>query len=185
MERMKPSETFQTTLQFKNIFPTIEDFTEMEEYYILTPIQYGEDVTRTLLYRALYNKYCNCNIAYDTIDAFCRHFFVTYWDSVEEYSVVLSMIKRIRALSVDDILSGNMSVMNKSINDNAETQNPLSDIIPFISSQMTSRQYMNKTVAFYSALTSYKNNKMYEFLEKFRDHFINIFEKEYDVYRRN
>lgn len=183
LTKMSAEETFHTTIQFKDILGTFEEFVEECNNYIITPIVYDIDLSQEKIYRALYNNFCNCNIAYDTVDSFLRHFFLTYWDSVEEYSAVFKMIRRIRNLSLDEITSGSISVMNKALNDNAKTDNPLSDIIPYITSQLTSRQYMNKTVAYYQALTSYRNNKLGEFINKFKKHFLFVFEKETDIYR--
>ena len=113
--RMSAEETYHTTIQFKQIFGTFEDFATECTNHSLSPIVYDVDLTQETIYRALYNNFCNCNIAYDTVDSFLRHFFLTYWDSVEEYSAVFRMIRRIRNLSLDEITSGNISVMNKAL----------------------------------------------------------------------
>lgn len=159
------------TFMFKTLFPDYEIFVQIRDTYITKPLS-ATDVEQQQIFKLLYNNFCNCSVAFDTPSAFYRHFFIEYVNSVDEYVNRLKLIKVIREMSIEDLTKEVETISNMAHNDNSIVNNPLTEIIPYISSQTTSVTKGNKASAIYRGLTLYRDNEVYNFLDRFKKLFL-------------
>lgn len=159
------------TFMFKTLFPDFETFGNLRDTYIANVLSASIDEQQQI-FKLLYNNFCNCSVAYDTPTAFYRHFFIEYQNSVDEYVNKLKLIKTIREMPLDDIYKELESINNMAHNDNAIVNNPLSEIIPYISTQATSVSRGNKLTALHRAISIYRDNEVTQFLDRFKKLFL-------------
>lgn len=173
----KINETFAVTEFFKNIFPYADYFIQKASTYL--PITLDELTNINLIYNILFNEYANCNVAYDTEDAFCRHFFLSLADEADVFIKKMELVDELRRMDINDLMSEMTSIANTAQNNNEIVDSPLSEILPYISMQNTSTSKINKAVAISRAISLYRSQGIREFLDKFRKHFINIHGEEF------
>lgn len=159
------------TFMFKTLFPDFETFVQIRDTYITTGISASVD-DQQQIFKLLYNNFCNCSVAYDTPTAFYRNFFIEYQNSVDEYVNKLKLIKVIREMPLDEVYKELESVNNMAHNDNAIVNNPLTEIIPYISSQTTNITRGNKITALHRAVTLYRDNEVTQFLDRYKKLFL-------------
>ena len=75
---------FANTFFFKEIIPTLDDFKEFLNEY--TNVD-STDTFNEYCFKFLFNRFCNSNVKYDTQDAFCRHFGITYENVFDQYKI--------------------------------------------------------------------------------------------------
>lgn len=159
------------TFVFKELFPNYDEFKRLLNIYI-TKSRVVTDEEDRETFRLLFNNFCNCSVAYDTPDAFYRHFFIEYYNSLEDYLIKLKMIQKLREMPLDELCRELESITNMAHNDNAIVTNPLSDILPYISTQTSSSSTGNKALAIQRAISLYRDNEVYQFLDRFKKLFI-------------
>lgn len=174
---IKINETFALTEFFKNIFPTFETFLQKANKYF--PFALDDLTNINMIYNILFLEFCNCNVAYDTEDSFCRHFFVTLCDEADNFQIKMLMIDELRRMDVNELMDEMTTIANSAQNNNEIIDSPLTEILPYISMQNTSTSKINKAVAISRALTLYRSQGVREFLDKFRKHFVNIHGEEF------
>ena len=159
------------TFMFKSLFPDFETFEQLRDTYITNGLTASVDEQQQI-FKLLYNNFCNCSVAYDTPTAFYRNFFIEYMNCVDEYVNKLKLIKVIREMPLDEVYKELESINNMAHNDNAIVNNPLSEIIPYISSQATSISRGNKISALHRAISLYRDNEVTQFLDRFKKLFL-------------
>ena len=159
------------TFMFKTLFPDYEYFEQIRDTYITGGLT-ATDAEQQQIFKLLYNNFCNCSVAYDTPCSFYRQFFIEYQNSVDEYVNKVKLIKLIREMPIDDVYKELESINNMAHNDNAIVNNPLTEIIPYISTQTTNVTRANKITALHRAVTLYRDNEVTQFLDRFKKLFL-------------
>ena len=159
------------TFMFKTLFPDFDTFEQIRDTYITNGLTATVDEQQQI-FKLLYNNFCNCSVAYDTPTAFYRNFFIEYLNSVDEYVNKLKLIKTIREMPIDEIYKDLESINNMAHNDNAIVNNPLAEIIPYISTQATTVSRGNKLTALHRAISLYRDNEVTQFLDRFKKLFL-------------
>lgn len=176
---MEINKTFAITEFFKNIFPTLEIFKENVNKYL----KWDYDVDDyEYIYKVLFAEFANSNIAYDTNEAFIRHFMFTLADHGELFNRRMTLVHELLSMDMDDLLRESINITNTANNNNNIVESPLSDIIPFISSQITSTGIINKGLAISRALSLYDKYLIEEFIDNFRKHFVCVFGNNMPIY---
>ena len=152
------------TFYFKDIFPDVATFkAEMATYSELT----STDALHTTLFKYLYNRYCNSNVAYMTEDAFKRHFFLYYDDVYAQYKKRLELIGYAYGVTADDIEMLNQSINAIANNDDTALSTPLDALASYVSMQQGSKTKANKLLAYLDAIDRIKDKLIRDFLRQF------------------
>ena len=165
---------FTKTFVFKELIPSFDKFLELYDKYMIEQLFLDDDDLEKV-YKILFNNYCNCSIAYDTPNAFYRMFFLEIFNSAEDYIIKLNMVKKLRELTVDELVSEYETITNVANNDNAVVSEPLKHIVPYITTQSSSASKGNKANAILRGLSAYRDNEVKYFVDKFQYLFITIF----------
>lgn len=165
---------FTKTFVFKELIPSFDKFLELYDEYMIETLYLSNDELEKV-YKILYNNYCNCSVAYDTPNAFYRLFFLEIFNSAEDYIIKLNMIRKLRELSVDDLVNEYETISNVANNDNEIVADPLHHIVPYITTQSSSCSKSNKANAILRGLSAYRDNQVKYFVDKFQYLFITIF----------
>ncbi len=180
---------FNITFYFKDIFPSYSEFTEFLDIY--TNIN-SEDVLNAYIFKYLYNRYCNSNINYDTIDAFLRHMGITYEDTFNQMQLRKNIIDAQYQITVEELTLTSRALSNtaslniaNNANNNAivAIENPEDYIIPYINSQVTNNlsnenemsMHRNKLKSYFEALDFVTTKYLTKFLNNFNKHFLTVF----------
>lgn len=180
---------FNITFYFKDIFPSYSEFTEFIDIY--TNIN-SEDVLNAYIFKYLYNRYCNSNINYDTIDAFLRHMGITYEDTFNQMQLRKNIIDAQYQITVEELTLTSRALSNtaslniaNNANNNAivAIENPDDYIIPYINSQVTNKltnenemsMHRNKLKSYFEALDFVTTKYLTKFLNNFNKHFLTVF----------
>lgn len=166
---------FAITFYFKDILPDLDSFKEFLETY--TNVD-KTDSFNPYCYKYLFNMFANSNVKYDTEDAFCRHFGITYENVFSQFKKRQSLVKKMYDITDDDLVMSRFVLANNSLNDNevvGDNVDPLGEPLKYISAQTSSKERLNKLEAFDNALFKITDNLLVEFLDEFRKHFISIF----------
>ena len=174
---------FTKTFVFKELIPSFDKFLELYDKYMIEQLFLDDDDLEKV-YKILFNNYCNCSIAYDTPNAFYRMFFLEIFNSAEDYIIKLNMVKKLRELTVDELVSEYETITNVANNDNAVVSEPLKHIVPYITTQSSSASKGNKANAILRGLSAYRDNEVKYFVDKFQYLFITIF-GDYGIYYVN
>lgn len=174
---------FTKTFVFKELIPSFEKFLELYENYMIEQLFLDDDDLEKV-YKILFNNYCNCSIAYDTPNAFYRMFFLEIFNSAEDYIIKLNMVRKLRELTVDELVSEYETITNVANNDNAVVSEPLKHIVPYITTQSSSASKGNKANAILRGLSAYRDNEVKYFVDKFQYLFLTIF-GDYGIYYVN
>ena len=155
------------TLSFKEIFPDYETFKLFTDEFSLYQMDdaIAESLNQSIYYN-LYNKYLNCNIAYDTEDEFCAEFGIVYQQYFREFLQKKKLIDEIYKLKLDDFLIISESVSNYSNNPNNTTTDPW-QVLDYISNQNRGRASMGKLTAYLNALRTMPDAQINYMLNKF------------------
>ena len=159
------------TFYFKDIFPDLDAFkTQMAVYSAMVPT----DAIHVSLYKRLYNRYCNSNVAYLTEDAFMRHFFNYYDDVCDQYKKRLELIGLMYQVTADDIQMLSQTLNAIANNDDTALTNPLDTLASYVSMQQGSKVKGNKLEAFINAIDKIKDRLILDFLKQFTSLFFFI-----------
>ena len=126
------------------------------------------------LYRYLFNKFCNSNINYDTVDCFKRNFALTYENCFMQYKFRIDKINQLYALTNDDLNVIQYGISNVALNNNSAIENALDNVVDFVSSQTSDKQRANKFSAYLTAVREVSDKYIDDFIDKFRKHFMAI-----------
>lgn len=169
---------FSRTLTFKDIISDYEDFMDLWGIYKIDDINTmdRENNDSKIIFNALYNYFCNTSTIYSTYDAFLRHFYKDIYNYADYFSDRNNFLNAIKSMDLAKINRLYQSVSNSAENNNALTQDPLSDIIKFISSQTVSYMDGNEFDSFVKKLKTLKTNYIEELINVFRKHFVFVYD---------
>lgn len=169
------SSKFSRVLTMKDIFPTYDFFMTLWEKYKVADARCmsSEDESK-ILYNTLYNYFCNSSTIYDTIDAFCRYFYLDIYNYADYYFNRNNILDAIQNLDVAKLKRLYQNVSNTAQNNNELTNNPLNDIIKFISNQNVSYTDGNEFDAILKKLNTLRMKYVDELIDTFRRHFVFI-----------
>lgn len=169
---------FSRTLTFKDIISDYEDFMDLWDIYKIDNINSmnRENNDSKIIFNTLYNYFCNSSTIYSTYDAFLRHFYKDIYNYADYFSDRNNFLNAIKSMDLAKINRLYQSVSNSAENNNALTQDPLSDIIKFISSQSVSYMDGNEFDSFVKKLKTLKTNYIEELINVFRKHFVFIYD---------
>lgn len=178
---------FSRTLTFKDIISNYEDFMDLWEIYKIDEINTmnRENNDSKIIFNALYNYFCNSSTVYTTYDAFLRHFYKDIYNYADYFSDRNNFLNALKTMDLAKINRLYQSVSNSAENNNALTQDPLNDIIKFISSQSVNYMDGNEFDSFLKKLKSLKTNYIEELINVFRKHFIFIYDDPICLYNLN
>lgn len=171
------------TFVLKDLFLDFQDFQATRNKYIVEPVSSSEE-QQQIVFNLIYNNFCNASIAYDTPDAFFRHFFIDYWDVCDMFLKKLDLVKVLRNLTVNELVTEYENITNMAHNDNSPVTNPLTEIIPYITTQSSSASRGNKALAIQRGITLFRENEVATFIEKFKKHFICIYGNKQIFYKK-
>ena len=159
------------TFYFKDIFPDLDTFkAQMAVYSEMTPT----DAIHASLYKRLYNRYCNSNVAYMTEDAFMRHFFNYYDDTCDQYKKRLELVGYSYNVTAADIEMLGQTLNAIANNDDTALTNPLDSLASYVSMQQGSKTKGNKLEAYINAIDKIKDRLILDFLKQFTSLFFFI-----------
>lgn len=161
------------TFKFKDLIPDFNAFKTLSNMYIPDVVE-ATEIEQSKIFRLLYNNFCNCSVAYDTPSSFYRHFMNEYGNYCDDYIRKLDLIKKIRNMPIDELSKEVKSISNIAHNDNSIVDNPLRQIIPYISTQTSSISSSNELLAIHRAVSLFRDNESNIFLDRFKKFFIII-----------
>ena len=158
----------------KDLIPNIEVFKELANEHSPEKLTLTDSEMLTL-FTALWNNFSNCSVAFDTKHDFYRKFYNILWDEADYYIDKLKKYREIRGLTNDQLIKEYTNISNVANNNNKVVESPLTEIIPYITTQATSTSTSNILGAITRALKEYKNNELKYFLNKFNNLFLDLF----------
>lgn len=175
---------FSRTLTFKDIISDYEDFMDLWEIYKIDDINTMDRSNNDskIIFNALYNYFCNSSTIYSTYDAFLRHFYKDIYNYADYFSDRNNFLNAIKSMDLAKINRLYQSVSNSAENNNALTQDPLNDIIKYISSQSVNYMDGNEFDSFVKKLKTLKTNYIDELINLFRKHFVYVYDNPYYFY---
>lgn len=168
-------DNFAYTFLFKDIIPNLDDFKEFLDVY--TDVDSDEPFNE-YCFKYLFNMYCNSNVKYDTEDAFCRHFGLSYENMYDQFKKRQSIVKKEYALTDDELAMSRFAIVNNALDDNVhhgDNEDLLAKPLDYISAQNSSKERINLLQAYDEALYKITDNLLDEFIDEFRKHFITLF----------
>lgn len=129
-----------------------------------------------IIYNTLYNYFANSSTIYSTYDAFLRYFYKDIYNYADYFSDRNNFLNAIKSMDLAKINRLYQSVSNSAENNNALTQDPLNDIIKFISSQSVNYMDGNEFDSFVKKLKTLKTNYIEELINVFRKHFVFVYD---------
>lgn len=168
-------DNFAYTFLFKDIIPDLDSFKEFLETY--TDVD-KTDSFNPYCYKYLFNMFANSNVKYDTEDAFCRHFGITYENVFSQFKKRQAIVKKEYDLTDDELAMSRFSIINNALDDNVhhgDNVDLLAKPLDYISAQNSSKERINMLQAYDEALYKITDNLLVEFLDEFRKHFISLF----------
>lgn len=171
---------FAITEFFKNVFPTLEDFSNKINYYLKW--DYTSDECE-LVYNIFMLEFGNSNIAYDSRESFARHFLRTLLDCCDVFLARMRATRDLLSMDINDMITEVVNITNTAQNNNNIVDSPLEEIIPFISNQISSKTITNKGVAISRALSMYQRYLIDEFVDNFKKHFVCVYPTDNYIYK--
>lgn len=178
---------FSRTLTFKDIISNYDDFMDLWDIYKIDDISTMDRTNNDskIIFNALYNYFCNSSTIYSTYDAFLRHFYKDIYNYADYFSDRNNFLNAIKSMDLAKINRLYQSVSNSAENNNALTQDPLNDIIKYISSQSVNYMDGNEFDSFLKKLKTLKTNYIEELISVFRKHFVFIYDDPICLYNLN
>ena len=177
-------EQFTPTWKLKDLIEDIGSFEYIcEQFCPELPTKYNND-NNIIIYRLIFNKYCQSSVGFDRSCEFKQQFANIIYEEYDYFVSKLDLIKQIRAMTVNEMVKEYETITNVANNDNQVVESPLSQIIPYITTQSSSSSKINKVIALTRALREFRNNEVKYFLDKFKELFIQIIPYNRNYYRR-
>lgn len=170
-----------SSFYFKEIYPNVDSIVDDASVY---GINFSTVEFANLFARIMLNEYANYNVAYDTIEGFKRHFWMTAMDEIPRYETQRVFINAITQLDLNDVNLKENTVNIASFNNSSILDDPLNKINPYVDAQNASKTTTNKFDALNTVIQNIPSMYIYEFLEKFRHHFILVITPTEYYYRR-
>lgn len=174
--------SFNRNFLFKELFPDFIFFIDKKDEYNILGLYNLTYEEIQLCYNILMCNFANSTVKYDTPDSFYRHFFLVFSDKSEEFIAKYNLVRKLKNLTIADLKIEIQNITNVANNNNQVVNNPLSEIIPFITSQSTSQSVSNDLIAINKGLNLYRDNQIYQYLKNFDRLFMDIFGTDYYFY---
>lgn len=168
------------TIYFKSIFPTENDFIE----YVNSFMDNVDAIFVTKLYKYLFRRYCNCSINYDTIEAFKRYFSIDFENEYRKYKLKRNIIDKIYNFDLDNLSITSKNIYNTALNNNELVENPLSDLINYVSNQQSTISRRNDFESYIEYVNKIIDENIYEYIDIFAKHFYQIFGQQIFIYNK-
>lgn len=173
---------FADGMYFKDIFPTFETFRQqLHNYNFKTHNPVDEWFAA---YKVIYMRYANACVNYDTVEGFVRQFILTFEDEFDYFIRKKEKIHELLMLTNDELSKEVISISNNAMNNNKIEENPLDDVIKFISSQTSSTQISSRFESIYKGLKSAYKLAYEEFLNSFEHHFTKIYTVDIPIFSK-
>ena len=169
---------FSLTFLFKNIFPTYDKFKEFTDEYIID----ADDIFLPTAYKWLFNRFANSNVAYDTEDAFKRHFANELDDCLNMMKFRQDRLKALYALTDDDLALVNVAFATVANAPNTEQPEALDKLLDYVNTQSANKLTTNKFESLLRAIENIADRGLEDWLNRFQRHFIRIYPRALDVY---
>ena len=160
------------TLYFEEIFPDILEF----ETFIGT---YSTVVNLTDPIDSAFNEYCynqlcrhynHTNIRYSTMEAFKGEFLIVYDNKFAQFKREQELIKKVNALTDDDLAFVRDFVNNQANNPNEDNPLNTEGFLGYISLQSFSKERANRLRAYLDALKNVPSMNIYKFFKQKDEH---------------
>lgn len=173
---MLEMEQFTRTFKFKDLLPDFDTF--LLKYNEFSPEQLNDDANingmRTA-YILIFNKYCQASVAFDRPNNFYRQFYSIWWDEFDYYISKLKLIIELCHVSPSELLTEYETITNVAANNNEVVDSPLTEVIPYISTQSSSTSKANKINAIIRGINAFRSYEGKYFVDKFKNLFLSIF----------
>lgn len=166
------------TIYFKNIFPDSNSFID----YVNEFMENTDAIFVTKLYKYIFNRYCNCSINYDTIEAFKRHFSIDFENEYNKYKIKRQIIDKIYNFNLENLSITSKNIYNTALNNNEIVDNPLSDLINYISNQQSTISRRNDFESYIEYVNKIVDENIVEYLDIYSKHFYQIFGQQIYIY---
>lgn len=183
MEPMNRTNRFSTTMRLKEIFPDMDSFIAFSKDYYTGTIDAEHKPYMETLLKACYMHFANANIAYDTIEAFKRHFAESILINLAFYTNKLCIATKASQLSDEELIRGDITIANTASHDNEEVDNPLDEPLKFIETQSSSNIKRNKLESFILYVRNLPKTYIDEFITRFCSHFLFVYETGCYIYK--
>lgn len=141
-----------------------------------------ENTDSLVIFNTLYNYFANSSTIYSTIDGFLRNFYKDIYNYADYYSDRNNFLKSIKNMDLSEVNRLYQSVSSVAENNNKLTDDPLHDIIKFISSQSVNYMDGNAFDSYLKKLKTLKTNYTDELINVFRKHFVYVYDDPYCFY---
>lgn len=175
--------SFTDNFKLKELFYNVYDMEDAIYKYKPFDTEYTTEDIQTI-YMLIMNMYCNSTVKYDTPTAFYRHFTLTFCNYVDEFLAKYKLIQKLKGLTLEDLKVEMSNITNVANNNNRIVDDPLNEIINFITTQSSSVSKTNDILAINKSLTLYTDNLIFDFLNKFSYLFVDIFPTRCYYYNR-
>lgn len=173
---MLEMEQFTRTFKFKDLLPDFDTFMLKYNEFIPELLIEEHDINdMQTAYNLIFAKYCQSSVAFDRPNDFYRQFYCVIWDEMSYFIAKLHLIKELRHATPNDLLTEYETITNVAANNNEVVDSPLTEIIPYISTQSSSTSKSNKINAIVRGIQAYRSNEGKYFVDKFKNLFLSIF----------
>lgn len=165
------------TRTFNDIYPTFDDFKDDTAIYNsigLNP-NFKETTNQTLFY-LLSARYGNSSVANSDESQFKLKLFSTIFQYGPTWEKRLSIQTDLRALTEDELLTGNKAIYNHSFNPSTAPSTDTLDELPTINDQNVTKYKKSKMDAYANLMALLEKDVTEEFMNKFKKLFLIIVE---------
>lgn len=170
------------TRQFKQIFPTTEDFVEG---YSSSDIAGNVSILQdnlALIYALLYARYGNSTIAADDENQFKYQVYSTIFMYAPTWLKRLEVQEELRNMTIEELQLGGKAIYNSALNPSGTPSTQSMEELSYINQQNTTNYRKSKLEA-YSLLTSLLETDVTEqFIGRFKKLFITIVQPDYPLW---
>lgn len=169
-------EQFTRTFKFKDLLPDFDTFIRKYNEFAPESLNDDSDINgmRTA-YILIFAKFCQSSVAFDRPNDFYRQFYSILWDEFEYFNSKLILIKQLHRVSPSDLITEYETITNVAANNNEVVDSPLTEVIPYISTQSSSTSKSNKINAIVRGIQAFRSNEGKYFVDKFKNLFLSIF----------
>lgn len=167
---------FSESIFFRDIFPDVSSFQAFVTK--LSPPIVGTHPLVPVCYRWLFERFATSSIAYDTPEAFIRHFGLDFTNAFSQLKMRNDMIDAQYSLTPDEIRTTTEQISNMAGNDSSiygEGYDALAKPLPYVAAQTSAREKDGKLGAYLNAIRNITDLYMFEYLNRFERHFAHIY----------
>lgn len=163
------------SLRLKQIYTSESSFTyelyrEVSKFFTLNKSDFD------LATHQLWNKYVNCEIAYDTKEAFERNLLNYATELIPPYITKLKWFREMYSMSLEELRKGDITILNSASNPNEKIDDPLDTYLDYIEHQDTSSTKLSKFDRLNEAISTNRQLTTRRFLDSFANLFIKVYD---------